>query len=123
MYLALQHLARDVHHVPERPHPRARALFAYMGLRQTTVIHAAYDPNQCVSCLPGTQNCEACVIGEYQNLGGQVTCLECPAGHFCPTPTMATPTPCAAGTYMPEPGRTVCLACDAGLIRYILVFG
>ena len=54
-----------------------------------------------------------------------MTCLECPAGHFCPTPTMATPTPCAAGTYMPEPGRTVCLACDAGLIRssYILVFG
>ena len=71
---------------------------------QTTAVVAAYDPRQCVSCWPGTQNCTECVPGEYQDSGGQVTCIECPVGHACPNPNATSPTPCLPGTQtLPPP--------------------
>ena len=71
-----------------------------------------------MSCLPGTANCTDCVIGEYQvriqpflisatlqwlnysmaqSSGGQIVCLVCPPGHYCPQPNTHTATPCPAG--------------------------
>ena len=88
-----------------------------------------------MSCLPGTANCTDCVIGEYQvriqpflisatlqwlnysmaqSSGGQIVCLVCPPGHYCPQPNTHTATPCPAGQYMEDSGRTACLACGDG---------
>ena len=77
-----------------------------------TALAAAYSPQQCVDCPPGTGNCTECVLGEYQVLGGQPHCEVVPPGYFSALPV--APTPCPPGQYQPYPGRTACLLCAMG---------
>ena len=57
----------------------------------------------------GSLTCTACTDGTYESAN---VCVNCPAGHYCPTP-VSPPYPCPFGTY--SAGSTVaCSPCTAG---------
>ena len=78
---------------------------------QTTTIQGSYDARQCVACLPGTGRCESCALGQFQDLTGQIHCVNAPPGTYVPVMQATYATPCPLNTYNAFEARTACERC------------
>ena len=84
------------------------------------------DKLSCEQCLAGyycpVDKMDAPVIcsnGTYQNVTGQTSCIQCPAGQRCPS-VAGVPIDCEIGTYSPV-ATNECMSCPSGHRYGILV--
>ena len=64
--------------------------------------------------VPGSSSPIACVIGTWQELTGQNTCMLSTIGHYVPSNGSSTDTPCAPGTWQNMTGQTSCMPSSIG---------